>query len=748
MNSTPACPERCLSKSNPLAMPKSMIRSMATLIMQITRNAMNFNWHFTCAAVGVWITFGLANGHLFAQSNSVSEIGRWPSYTRGHANVIRLQGDYACVGMSDAGWAGGTAVNIFSISDPLAPTLVGSYSYDHAWEIFAMKILDHTVYVADDAGITILSIADPAHPTILGRYRSTLGAHSIDTDGKICIIGSERGVYEIVDVSDPRAPFRVTRASIITGAYDINAVVLLGDVAYVGGDTGNVWCLDISTPSSPQVKSVTPMPGGFRPRSMHVLGTRLVIGGGGLFWFPGNVSIFEIVDRTNLVLRSSITVVGAVLDCDAPGATLYVATGTVALQTVDITDVTRPRLLATIATDSDTAIIRRGLCVRNGFGFVADGSAGLRVINCSEASAPHPLNEFDTKGMTRDVQLVENTAFLADYNNGLQIVDVSKLEQPELIGGVRTTNGYAMQLKVLGDVCFIANGPGGLQPVNIANKRLPSLYKPLSIGDEALCVCLVGNKALVGYSGGFKVIDVSNPGSLVEQVDFKCGGSVRDIVVDEGRAYLACNGLRIVDVANPLEPKMLGSLAGSSAWGLAVRAKTVYMANGDSGLYIIDADDPSKPVVKLNGIPGMYQARAVTIQQNYAFVACGQNGLEIIDISNNAAPVRLPKFNTTGYCFKYQGNSKAGFVADGDYGLRVLSIKILNQFNPTMSIRRLSDSISIEVSDLNGVTMKLMGSSDLVHWVNVTNWIQTSNVFTSQLSQLGGSYNFFKLATP
>ncbi|WP_080942401.1 hypothetical protein [Methanosarcina barkeri] len=60
-----------------------------------------------------------------------------------------------------------------------------------------------------------------------------------------------------------------------------------------------------------------------------------------------------------------------------------------------------------------------------------------------------------------------------------------------------------------------------------------------------------------------------------------------------------------------------------------------YVADGDNGLSIVDISNSSSPTIK-----GYYTraARYVSVSDNYAYVA-DLNGLMIIDISNPSSPV-------------------------------------------------------------------------------------------------------------
>jgi hypothetical protein len=69
-----------------------------------------------------------------------------------------------------------------------------------------------------------------------------------------------------------------------------------------------------------------------------------------------------------------------------------------------------------------------------------------------------------------------------------------------------------------------------------------------------------------------------------------------------------------------------------------------YVADGERGLQIIDVSNPSAPV-RRGGYDTSGNALDVCVSGDLAYVADGY-GLQIIDVSNPAAPVwRRPKFS-------------------------------------------------------------------------------------------------------
>jgi hypothetical protein len=88
---------------------------------------------------------------------------------------------------------------------------------------------------------------------------------------------------------------------------------------------------------------------------------------------------------------------------------------------------------------------------------------------------------------------------------------------------------------------------------------------------------VVKNKAYVAaYSRGMHILDVNNPSNptMIGSVDTP--GYVTGIAVIEDKAYLAAryDGLFVIDVSNPSDPTIIGSADTSEARGIAVVGQT------------------------------------------------------------------------------------------------------------------------------------------------------------------------------
>jgi hypothetical protein len=103
-----------------------------------------------------------------------------------------------------------------------------------------------------------------------------------------------------------------------------------------------------------------------------------------------------------------------------------------------------------------------------------------------------------------------------------------------------------------------------------------------------------------------------------------------------------------------------------------------YVAYGNSGLRIIDVSTPTAPVeVGFLNFGG--HARGVYVSGRYAYVASGGSGLRIIDVSNPTNPVEVGFFDKGGVGV-YVSDSYA-YVASGVSDLYIIRNDLITNIN-------------------------------------------------------------------
>jgi hypothetical protein len=99
------------------------------------------------------------------------------------------------------------------------------------------------------------------------------------------------------------------------------------------------------------------------------------------------------------------------------------------------------------------------------------------------------------------------------------------------------------------------------------------------------------------------------------------------------------SGLQVIDVSNPASPAVVGSCgAGWYAVDVAVNGSYAYVAATNSGMQVVDISDPAHPVVRGSCNVGGFN-QGVEYSGGYVLLADGYDGVKVIDVSNPASPV-------------------------------------------------------------------------------------------------------------
>ncbi len=136
-------------------------------------------------------------------------------------------------------------------------------------------------------------------------------------------------------------------------------------------------------------------------------------------------------------------------------------------------------------------------------------------------------------------------------------------------------------------------------------------------------------------------------GPSLPQIDVAGIGPVMDVAIENQHAFAIGQGaLHILDISNTDQPAVLGKLSGlGSVRQIVVKDGVAYVTSRQDGLFIIDATDPEKPRL-LNHYDTVEFATGVAISGDILFVACRHYGVELVDVSDPENPRHLSTVRT------------------------------------------------------------------------------------------------------
>ena len=200
----------------------------------------------------------------------------------------------------------------------------------------------------------------------------------------------------------------------------------------------------------------------------------------------------------------------------------------------------------------------------------------------------------------------------------------------------------------------------------------------------------------------------------------------------DGRVFAASNGACTITVTsngfsaqaqgtvNSFTPTPLSFVAiPGFANNVDVSGNFAYVAAGSTGLQVVNVANRAAPVVVASlDTPG--NANDVKVVGNLAYVADGTGGLRIIDITNPLAPVNVGAFDTPGDAWDVAVSGNRAYVADGDNGLVI--IDVTNPQNPQLlgSVNPPGIQKGVDVDTARHVAVVASGTSGL-HVIDITN---------------------------
>lgn len=264
----------------------------------------------------------------------------------------------------------------------------------------------------------------------------------------------------------------------------------------------------------------------------------------------------------------------------------------------------------------------------------------LYSLDVSNVMNPVISHRTEVKGSGWGIDVKNNFAYLAmgmqnpNYlpptkSGGLIVYDISNLNQP-------LEKGWNPPDTLNNDVQVFVNPQSNLAYV-IAGQ-------PNSEGES------FENHS--SNNPGLRIVDVSNPNSLVQLGEINITPQCRGIFQKGNYAYIAASslesitvidtsGLYIVDVSNPANPYVVGKwirtqLLKGHTRAVSVKNNYAYLAHSGN-LVVLDVSNPTSPRLVKEIVLGNSQTMDVAVSGNFVF-ALTQQSLFAFDISNPANP--------------------------------------------------------------------------------------------------------------
>lgn len=207
----------------------------------------------------------------------------------------------------------------------------------------------------------------------------------------------------------------------------------------------------------------------------------------------------------------------------------------------DLTDVDAPVQLPAL---QEPGVRYGGVDVENGLIYVALQEGGLGIYDYDVATGWEHISTATGLENAWNVQVVGNTAYVADGTGGLATVDVGDPLAPSFLGRV-PFGGVAEDLVVDDGVAYVAAGSAGMVLVDVADPAAPVVLSEVETGGSAVGVAYADGRAYVAAWNDTRVYDVS---------DAAAPSMISSLRLTIEQDYESCSGDPEVCVADPLRP--------------------------------------------------------------------------------------------------------------------------------------------------------------------------------------------------
>ncbi len=332
----------------------------------------------------------------------------------------------------------------------------------------------------------------------------------------------------------------------------------------------------------------------------------------GLGAAPGSINLNGVTGILDLDGEAEAVAIGGTA-LNGAGLTAYVATGSVGLAIVDVSQSTQPVLLGQVALPGyaeDVAVVEELDLVA-----VALGDGGLAVVDVSDPI--RPVIDAVYEDLTTTQVSAVGDRLLVGLNGRLLLVDAATGTELTSIGLGVGPDQQIEALAVSGDRVYVLGDNGTLHVLELADGTLVNLgvldlttsfHAPdgnqIAVLGDTLWI---GSQIPVGagFRGGTITVDVSDPNAPAVISEINTSNTASDF----GGNAVAVNG---------------------SGFGVTAQTRFATSTTEGSRLNVFQSDDPTDPVTSISEFRFDGTAQDVAIAAGEAFVATGSEGLQII----------------------------------------------------------------------------------------------------------------------
>lgn len=285
-----------------------------------------------------------------------------------------------------------------------------------------VEIEGNIAYVVDTAdgnpgGLVIINISDPTNPSILGSYYQSGLPYVVDVVGDFAFLANIFVGLEVLDISDPTNPVKIDQ---YTGSGAIFDVQVVGEVAYLADWSRGLVLLNISDPSD--VKEISRYDPSVACPHVHVENE--------IAYIINHYSSYSGIMLINVSNPYSLHQIGSYapsgIDFWNPFVhenIIYLANHGINGGEVYFLDASNPSEISQLGVFNEMSNIFAAF-TNDSIAYFADCQNGLIIVDLVDMSNPRVIGRYFDGGQAIDLVVVEDIAYVADREDGLEIIKI------------------------------------------------------------------------------------------------------------------------------------------------------------------------------------------------------------------------------------------------------------------------------------------------------------------------------------
>lgn len=562
--------------------------------------------------------------------------------------------------------------------------VVGTFPVDNI--IHDMEIIDKKLILAvNKNGLKVFDISDPLKPKMIPTHiGSNITVIDIESQGDTLYLSCGVQGLKIAQIGGKSGFINWKNLKTWSAAI---ASRVVGHFLYVAAGKGGLLVYDLDNIDDGQPLAV--ISSDHRVLGLAVFGNYLYDVSG-----PGGINIYKIDD-------SGLPLLTGQLSFDLPVRSISIADGSLyvlergRVSQYSLAEPESPRLVA----EQPHFSMPHRLHYAGDRIYVSDNESGLGLIDNSEKLLPETASFFHLGGNSRALTTVGQYLYVAVSNFGIKIVDPQAILPRQVTRTLKTSKAVRAFL-IHGDYLYVADDNDKFFVKSLSEKS--SSFKPFASA-LSRSMTISGNLLYIAsQTSGIEVYSLENPAA--PELVAKWPELKMHLAAVDGNylvGSLGAAGLKLIRLAGLDTPKILDTVPEIVVSGLFVKDDLVVVAGGRAGLMIYRIKEDGLIFLSQLALPfpldQFSSATQVQVVGDLAYVANGESGLMLVDISAPEEPYILSSLNLPGYVTSLRVDGDRAYVISRYSGLHTVDVSDLH--SPIL----LS---SVNISDLYGAPQR------------------------------------------